>query len=125
MRVIDVCKKCEIDYGWNWRQPYYALSYVWGTKPFLTLNTENEHELRKQDLLSRTVLPDTIADAMEVVENMDEQYLWVDCLCILQGCDADKKLFINRMGTIYRAADITIIALEAASTEDSSNFCGP
>jgi hypothetical protein len=111
IRVIDVWKKCVVDYDWDGLQPYYALSYVWGTKRFLTLNTANEEELRKEGSLSRAVLPDTIADAMEVVDNMDERYLWVDSLCILQDCDADKKHFINRMGTIYRAADMTIIAL--------------
>ncbi|KAK4158895.1 HET-domain-containing protein [Cladorrhinum sp. PSN259] len=111
MRVIDVWKKCVVDYDWNGWQPYYALSYVWGTKRFLTLNKANEKELRKEGSLSRAVLPDTIADAMEVVDNMDGRYLWVDSLCILQDCDVDKKRFINRMGTIYRAADMTIIAL--------------
>lgn len=53
---------------------------------------------------------------MEVVDNMDEDYLWVDSLCILQDDDADKKRFINRMGTIHWEADMTIIAL---CSEDS------
>jgi hypothetical protein len=35
----------------------------------------NEEDLRKEGSLSQAVLPDTIADAMEVVENMDGQYL--------------------------------------------------
>ncbi|PMD51481.1 uncharacterized protein K444DRAFT_486377, partial [Hyaloscypha bicolor E] len=111
MRVIDVQKKCIINYDWDWMGPYYALSYVWGTRPFLTLNKANESDLRKEGSLSQRLLPDTIADAMELVDNMDEHYLWVDSLCILQDDDADQKRFINRMRTIYRAADMTIIAL--------------
>ncbi|CAG7557796.1 unnamed protein product [Fusarium equiseti] len=75
MRVIDVCKKPVVDYDFNCRQPYYALSYVWGAKPFLTLNTANEEDLRKEGSLSQAVLPDTIADAMEIVENMDGHHL--------------------------------------------------
>jgi len=42
---------------------------------------------------------------------MDETYLWVDSLCILQDDEADQTRFINRMGSIYRMAELTIIAL--------------
>jgi hypothetical protein len=111
MRVIDVQKRCIVDYDWDWMEPYYTLSYVWGTHAFLTLNKANEADLRKEGSLSQELLPDTIADAMEVVRNIDAMYLWVDNLCILQDDDADKERFINRMGTIYREADTTIIAL--------------
>lgn len=48
---------------------------------------------------------------MKVVNDMNKDYLWVDSLCILQDDDADKMRFINCMGTIYREADMTIIAL--------------
>jgi hypothetical protein len=111
MRVIDVQKRCVVDYGWDLMGPYYALSYVWGTRPFLTLSKANEADLKKEGSLSLELLPDTIADAMTVVDMMEEDYLWVDSLCILQDDDADKKRFINRMATIYREADMTIIAL--------------
>lgn len=48
---------------------------------------------------------------MEVVDKMDENYLWVDSLCILHYDDTDNKSFINCMATIYDKANMTIIAL--------------
>jgi hypothetical protein len=114
LRVIDVRQRCIVDLKPNLQgfQPrYYALSYVWGGYPFLTLNTANEVNLRKEGSLSQEMLPDTIADAMTVVTEMNGNYLWVDSLCILQDDDADKKRFISHMGTIYRQADMTIIGL--------------
>jgi hypothetical protein len=111
MRVIDVQRKCLVDYDLIWMGSYIALSYVWGSRPFLTLNKANEAELRNEGSLSQELLPDTIADAITVVDSMGEQYLWVDSLCILQDDDSDKKRMINRMGTIYRDADMTIVGL--------------
>jgi hypothetical protein len=110
LRVIDVQNKCVVEYDWHGMEPYCALSYVWGTRPFLTLNKMNEAALRKRNSLSSIPLPDTIADAIDVVEQMGDKYLWVDSLCIVQDDESDQKRFI-RMGTIYGQADLTIIAL--------------
>jgi hypothetical protein len=111
LRVIDVQQERIVDYDFDRMEPYYALSYVWGTRPFITLNKANEAGWRKEGSLSNVALPDTIADTIEVVRKMGKKFLWVDSLCILQDDEADQKRFISRMGTIYRAADITIIAL--------------
>ncbi|KAF2034549.1 heterokaryon incompatibility [Setomelanomma holmii] len=111
LRVIDLQKKCVVKYDRNGTEPFYALSYAWGTRPFLTLNKANEAALREQGCLSRASLPDTIADVIEVVEKMGNRYLWVDSLCIIQDDEFDQKRFIDRMGTIYQQADLTIVAL--------------
>ncbi|KAK6852343.1 heterokaryon incompatibility protein [Apiospora arundinis] len=38
------------------------------------------------------------------------RYLWIDALCIIQDNDHDKTLEIDRMGHIYRNAELTICA---------------
>lgn len=111
LRVIDVDNMCIVEYDWDRSEPYFALSYVWGTQRFVTLNKANEADLARQGSLSSIQLPDTIADAINVMAQLEKNYLWVDSLCILQDDKADQARFISRMGTIYQQADVTIIAL--------------
>ncbi|KAF2667424.1 hypothetical protein BT63DRAFT_415000 [Microthyrium microscopicum] len=80
-RVIDVQRKCVVFYDWDSAEPYYALSYVRGSRPFLTLNKANEADLRKEGSLSQDLLPNTIADAMKVVEDARVRYNgWIACV---------------------------------------------
>lgn len=92
------------------RLPYVALSYVWGlpTADQLT-DSENRH-LSDGTVLLPSVLPATIADAIKVAVDMGFRYLWIDKHCIDQKNKAIKHDQIKQMDTIYRNADLTIIA---------------
>jgi hypothetical protein len=56
-------------------------------------------------------LPATIEDAMLLVSKLNEHYLWVDSLCIIQDDAETKYSNIKQMDSIYSHAVATIIAL--------------
>ncbi|KAL1596593.1 hypothetical protein SLS60_009241 [Paraconiothyrium brasiliense] len=96
---------------------FVALSYVWGNVATLKSDRSNIHELKQQGSLFRepykSRLPHTIRDAMHVVHASGEQYLWVDCLSIMQ--DSEKKemdKMLKSMARIYAGAEFTIVAAQ-------------
>lgn len=82
---------------------YLALSYVWGSRQ---VNSASG------DFVSA---PATIKDAMQVVQELGERYLWVDRYCIKE--DDTKHLQIQNMGLIYERALATIVAVTAVDSE--------
>lgn len=93
---------------------YVALSYVWGgIQPLRTVKANLEEIQRHQVFTSESTIlriPNTIKDAMHITRLLDERYLWVDSLCIVQDDDEEKHRQINGMPSIYANATITIIA---------------
>ncbi|PVH95793.1 HET-domain-containing protein [Periconia macrospinosa] len=89
---------------------YVALSYVWGKKPFFTTNKGNVSSLQRPGALSRAPLPQTISDALLVVEKIRERYCWIDALCIVQDDSRAKYAEIENMSAIFANASLTIIA---------------
>lgn len=65
--------------------------------------------MSKQDLekgISISDLPKTFREAAEIVTHCGLQYLWIDCLCIVQDKDSnggnpDWKEEAEKMGDIY------------------------
>ena len=96
---------------------FMALSYVWGSSPTKKLMKSNRTFLEKPKSLCNLQLPRTIADSMELVNQLGLQYLWVDALCIIQDDTNDQSYQIGKMATIYSSAFLTIVA---ASGEDSN-----
>ena len=97
--------KCERDYR------YLALSYVWGNVRLLRTLKSNLTQLQEDGALENfgDQIPNAIKDAMEVVRGLDEDYLWVDALCIVQDDEVSLEQ-ISRMDIIYRQAILTIFA---------------
>ena len=102
---------------------YVALSYVWGenAQP-LTLTRANFARLGKIHAIQHEHLPQTISDAIAVVEMLGERYLWVDALCIIQDNEDDLAAHLPLMGYIYEGALLTIVA--ASSTDANSGLPG-
>jgi hypothetical protein len=96
------------------QSPRYAiLSYVWGSVTSLRLLKENYEDLISIGSLKRrrAEIPETILNAIELVQSANLQYLWVDALCLVQDDESDdKKVNIPRMYTIYGGATLAIIA---------------
>lgn len=116
-RVIDVQKRCIVDAPEDCR--YVSLSYMWGAPGpagHFQSTTANMDQLGTPGSLSFETLPQTIADAMRLVFDLGEKYLWVDAICILQDVDKDKALFIPVMDDIYSRAILTIIAASGDSS---------
>ncbi|OCK78429.1 HET-domain-containing protein [Lepidopterella palustris CBS 459.81] len=91
---------------------YAALSYCWGGPQPIIASTCSLETLKSG--VSVSTLPQTIKDAIEVTRKLGLRYLWVDSLCILQDCAKDKQIEIQRMGSIYKNATVTIAASSAS-----------
>lgn len=102
---------------------YLALSYVWGRQshPSHTCTEQRapaasavpgEHSSSLASLPTR--LPRTIADAIDFVKALGENYLWVDFYCIDQQNPNEQKAQIDNMDTIYQGAYLTLIAQDGS-----------
>lgn len=112
IRLIDVQRKCLIE----WKGPtseaprFVALSYVWGmTQQAVMLTTDQLNESKQPGFFDRP-LDQTIQDSIELVSKIEEKYLWIDSLCILQDSSEDKAHQIPQMHKIYGKAILTIVA---------------
>jgi hypothetical protein len=92
-------------------EKYVALSYVWGSTPSIRgCGTPSEC------LPDR--LPSTIEDAIKTTTLLGLEYLWIDRFCILQNDEDERHLQISQMDSVYRNADVTIVA---AAGEDPTH----
>ncbi|KAK8134783.1 hypothetical protein PG984_006795 [Apiospora sp. TS-2023a] len=110
-RVIDVLNLCI-------HQPaepvrFVALSYMWkggsGEDDF-QLRKHLVKTLEKPGSLECVKLPGVLRDTMALCKDMNERYLWVDRLCIIQDDPVSKMGQIQAMDKIYRSASFTIAA---------------
>jgi hypothetical protein len=101
------------------KDPYIALSYVWGKKPFFQTLRENLSRVRLRRAFSisenKLCLPRTFLDACSVASLLGERYLWINALCIVQDDEETKLREINNMISIYANASVTIIAKDGYS----------
>jgi hypothetical protein len=99
---------------------YVALSYVWGRARNFRAMQSNKQQLQHPGALESGGfdIPRTVRDAMNVVAILQEKYLWVDALCIIQDEDSTKQAQLSNMASIYAEATVTIIAKEG---HDSSH----
>ncbi|KAF2135324.1 uncharacterized protein K452DRAFT_239586, partial [Aplosporella prunicola CBS 121167] len=110
-RLIDVDRMCLVLPHDNPR--FVALSYVWGVG--LEANTiqctkSNLPILEQEGSLQSLSLPATIQDALEACAKLDERYLWVDRLCIVQDDAETKQHQIEHMESIFGCADFVLIS---------------
>jgi hypothetical protein len=117
IRLLDTKRMCLVSGSQKHR--YFALSYVWGNMVTFQTIKSNLSELEEQGsiLRLRDKFPQVINDAISLVSALEERFLWVDALCIVQDDARDKRAQIPSMGMIYRQAVATIVSL---SGEDAS-----
>ena len=84
--LIDVHTRHIIQYSSGCR--YVALSYVWGkgtrTKYQRSWVEESRHDVSSTRWKAPYPAAQTIEDAMILVKNLGEKYLWTDLYCIDQ-----------------------------------------
>jgi hypothetical protein len=100
--------------------PFVALSYVWGSVTMLKAKRDNLEELKRMGALFEepnvSALPNTVRDAMHVVKTLNERYLWVDCLSIVQDASKEEMdKMLNAMARIYASAEFTIVAADGGN----------
>ena len=110
LTLVDVERECLVDMPFN--TTYIALSYVWGgPQPFQNVMSRRTHLYNPHSIsVDDEAIPHTIRDAIQLVANLGEKYIWVDSLCICQDEVENKTSQIMNMGNIYSQALLTIIA---------------
>jgi hypothetical protein len=120
-RVIDVgnaldeCPRLIESHG---QRGFYAtLSHRWG-------DAESQYCTTKYNIsqhlyhLDFNALPSSFRDAISVCRRLDIQFLWIDCLCIVQGDDGDWHKECKNMSKIFENSYLTISALRAENSRD-------
>lgn len=110
--LIDVMDQCIVPFGSDTKS-YVALSYTWGNVPCLKTTTESLKQLREPGSIHSREAPNisqTIRDAIGIIENLGERYLWVDSLCIIQDDIDSLSKNLNSMHRIYANSSLCLVA---------------
>lgn len=94
--------------------PYFTLSHCWGKAQFLQLTKETEAELRAG--IPTGTLPKTFRDAIHVCHQLNQQYLWIDSLCIRQDDKEDWRVEAAKMHQVFANAHCNIAATGAVDS---------
>ncbi|EJT71011.1 hypothetical protein GGTG_12032 [Gaeumannomyces tritici R3-111a-1] len=100
--------------------PYAALSYCWGPPedaPWQLMTTP-ETIKRHCAYISMDALPQVVKDAVHVCRLLRVRYLWVDALCIVQGCLRDWEEQSRDMGQIFQSSWVTICAMQSSTCRE-------
>ncbi len=110
LTLVDVKMERLVDMPLN--TTYIALSYVWGGVQLFqnVMKRQKDLYISKSISVDNEAIPLTIRDAIRLIRDLGERYLWVDSLCICQDNIENKENQIMNMGNIYSQALITITA---------------
>jgi Heterokaryon incompatibility protein (HET) len=106
---------------------YLALSYTWGKATLYTTHTKNIQVHQEPNGLQRQFeyLPRVVREAIDLVRSLNERYLWVDSLCIIQDNDRSWNLNSSVMDLVYGCAYATICAAEGNGAQVGLNALNP
>jgi hypothetical protein len=98
------------------KHQYAALSYCWGKSlPFITEQSSLQQHLQE---ISFEELPRTLPDSIMMARYLEFDYIWIDCLCIVQDDREDWNREAARMANVYSYAALTIAAGGASDCND-------
>jgi Heterokaryon incompatibility protein (HET) len=95
---------------------YYALSHFWGGAADIPVFTAENFESRVAGI-SVDELPKSFKDAIKITRTLRVEFLWIDCLCIIQD-SVEEHYRISRMGLIYEEATCSILAAGATNAHE-------
>jgi hypothetical protein len=90
---------------------YITVSHRWGKEPSIKLTSETVNEL--QDGVSLEKFPKTFSDAIKVAWKTGIQYVWIDCLCIMQDSEEEWRSESSRMGLVYKNSYLNVAAIDS------------
>ena len=119
--LIDVDTRHIVQFSGYCR--YVTLSYVWG-KGAKSIHQRERTEESPDSLGGSPIgwkvpypAAQTIEDAMTLVKNLGERYLWADLYCIDQNDELAKQEQITLMDKIYASSYLTIVALDGENAD--------
>lgn len=110
---------------------YATLSHRWGKDhaepPKLSRYGNDDDTLSYNTMIkgiSTSVLPRIFRQALEIVQSCDLEYLWIDCLCIIQDKDVngqnhDWEREASKVGDIYAGGLFNIAAISSDDSDGS------
>lgn len=109
-RVLDVREECLKKFFDQCLADvqYVVLTYVWGKNQQVKLLLSTKDNLAVPGSLERLQLPQTLTDALQLVELLGFRYLWVDVLCIVQDDIEDTAYQISRMAAVHLNASLAV-----------------
>lgn len=117
LRVIDVEQMCIVEAEIGCR--YLTLSYSWGQVHSPSLTMANKAQLMTPHGLESFTgeFPGTIRDAIQLVKQLDERYIWIDRLCLVQD---DPRDVLNGMQTMDQIYEGSVVCIVAAAGHDAN-----
>jgi len=100
----------------NPRPEYITVSHCWGSpskRPIITSKANLQERMMR---ITFNSLPKTFCDAVRITRQLDQRYLWLDSLCIIQDDEADWAIESELMGNIYSNSYCTIAALSSCDS---------
>jgi hypothetical protein len=91
-----------------------AISYCWGKSLAYTTTTSNQVRHMQHGGIPFIDLPKTLQDTIYVARYLGIDYMWADCLCIIQDDKADWEHEAALMADVYSNAYITLAATRAS-----------
>ena len=92
---------------------YITLSYEWKkarSGEVVQLTRSNLRQLQQPGSFQLLGLPPLISDAIQLCQELHENYIWIDRFCIVQDDPESKATQIGAMDRIYSSAKFTIVA---------------
>lgn len=123
-RVIEIRKDTNlpprscVTAGTSLNAKYATLSHCWGSLLPLRLLKSNFSAL--QESIPVCQLPRTFMDAIDIARSLGIDYIWIDCLCIIQDSIEDWQEQSGLMARIYSNSHCNI---GAAHASDSRQGC--
>lgn len=95
---------------------WVCLTHRWGGKKPKCLTRRSNYENQRREIPWES-FPRTFQDAVILTRRLGYQYLWIDCLCIIQDDDDDWRHESSYMSDYYGGALLTIAASGAQDCE--------
>jgi hypothetical protein len=98
---------------------YAALSYCWGSSLDMEKFKTTKANVHQKELqIPMNSMPKTLRDAIIVTRALGLQYIWIDCLCIIQDDPGDWESESSKMTQYYEQAHVTVVATAACSADE-------
>ncbi|KAH7094520.1 heterokaryon incompatibility protein-domain-containing protein [Paraphoma chrysanthemicola] len=97
-------------------ESYIALSYCWGVGDTVKTTLANYNQMLSA--IAVATLPQTLRDSITITRHLQQKYIWIDAICIIQDSTSDWEAESATMAAVYRNAYLTIAAGTAAAATD-------